>query len=134
MPHCSQWVSDRVIKKFWGFLSGDELAASAEEVARHPEFDGLRYIVNDFLEVTSHDVGPADMERLAVTRFGSMRTNPNICVLLVTRDPGLAALADMIRYPVLQGSQDTVVFTRCEDALAWIERRPACWVARPRSI
>lgn len=120
MPHTNTWDRGVVIKRFWGFLSGDELARSAEEIAADQGFDDLRFIVNDFREVDGHSIDAEAMERIAVTRFGSMATNPAIRVVVVSSDPALAALADLANSPVLLGSQETVAFENMGLAREWM--------------
>jgi hypothetical protein len=70
MPHELLWEKDGVHKRFWGDMSGRELADSVEEVAAHPRFDDISFVLNDFLEVGGYTLDADSMERILVSRVG----------------------------------------------------------------
>ena len=124
MAYQLTWEKGGVHKRFWGDLSGMELADSVEEVAAHPEFDQLRFILNDFLNVDSHVMDSASLERILVSRVGSRYTNPRIRVMLVTADPVLFALADVTKPGSFPATNETKGFATTAEARAWFHRQP----------
>lgn len=48
MPYETLWEQKGVVKRFRGFVTADEFVQSAEDIAAHPDFDRVTYIVNDF--------------------------------------------------------------------------------------
>jgi hypothetical protein len=99
----------------------DEFVQSVEEIAADPRFDDLRFIVNDFLEVEDHDIDGRVLERIAITRLGSLSTNPNIRVLLITSDVRMAKLATGISTEPYGKTYETVVFATMAEAREWVE-------------
>jgi hypothetical protein len=124
MPNELIWEKGGVHKRFWGHVSGRELAESVEAVAVHPDFDQLRYIMNDFLGVTSFAMDADSMERILVSRVGSRYTNPRIRVMLVTKDAELFALADVTKPNSFPATNETKGFATTVEARAWFHRQP----------
>ena len=124
MTHEIIWEKGGVHKRFWGNLSGRELAESVEAVASHPDFDQLRFILNDFLGVESYVMDAASLERILVSRVGSRYTNPRIRVMLVTTDPVLFALADVTKPGAFPATNETKGFATTAEARAWFHRQP----------
>jgi hypothetical protein len=125
MPHENIWEERGVLKRFWGHLSGVELAASAEEVAASPHFDNLRYIINDFLALDGHArLDQRTLDALASVRFGSMATNPNIRVVFVANEALRQELSDAMRQRPLKGTHETVAFDTVEQAREWLAAQP----------
>ena len=124
MPHELIWEPDGVHKRFWGTLSGGELALSVEAVAAHPDFDQLRFILNDFLDVDHHEIDAASLERILVSRLGSRLTNPRIRVMLVTTNTALFALSDVSQPGSFPATNETKGFATLLEARAWLGQQP----------
>lgn len=124
MPYELTWEREGVVKHFWGDVSGNELAESVEEVAAHPRFDGLRFILNDFLDVGKHIFDADSMFRILVSRIGSRYSNPNIRVLLVTTDADLFALSNGSTPGAFPTTNETKSFTSVAEAREWLSRQP----------
>jgi len=126
MPYECSWEPHGVVKRFWGMLSGFELATSVEAIAAHPDFDNLHYIINDFREVDCHRIDHTSVERIAVARLGSMATNPNIRVLVICSDPTLIASMDAAASDaLLRDTYETRRFETMEQCRSWLSRQPA---------
>lgn len=97
MPHETVWERHGAVVRFWGRLTGRELADAADDIASDPRLDGLRLVITDLLALESHAVDAASMERVAITRLGSRQTNPNVRLLVVTTDPAFLALVASAR-------------------------------------
>ena len=124
MPHELLWEKDGVHKRFWGDLSGRELADSVERVAAHPRFGEISFILNDFLEVGDHTFDGDSMERILISRLGSRYTNPRIRVMLVTTNESLFALADVTKPGSFPATNETKGFSSMDEARAWFSRQP----------
>lgn len=124
MPHTNTWESHGVVKCFQGFVSAEEFIASVEEVAADRHFDDLRYIINDFLAIDDHNIDARVCEPIAAVRFGSMQTNPNFRVVVLTAEPRLLALVDAVNQPPLRGSHETRAFADMASAREWLAKQP----------
>jgi len=56
MPHENSWNSESLYRKFSGEISGEEILESNFELQAHPNFSVIKYIINDFTNVTEHTV------------------------------------------------------------------------------
>ena len=124
MSHELIWEAEGVHKRFWGDLTGNELAETVETVAAHRDFDTLRFILNDFLGVATHDIDSDSLERITISRLGSRFTNPRIRVLLVTRNPALFNLADVTKPGSFPATNETKGFETLGEAREWLRRQP----------
>ncbi len=124
MPHENLWEPHGLVKRFHGFVSGAEFVDSVREVAADPRFDDVRYIISDFRDVSGHSIDAAALEEIAVTRIGSMHTNPNVRVLLVAHDERALALVRATRAPPLDDTYETLAFPSMEAARAWLTGHP----------
>lgn len=113
-------------------MSASELIQSEEEIACHPSFDRLQFAISDYTAVEGHDLHAGVVERLAVIRFGSMATNPDLRLIVVSGDSSILALLDPMKQPLLLGSNETLQFPTMELATTWTSRQPARYTIRPR--
>jgi hypothetical protein len=111
-------------------MSAGDFIHSAEEIAAHPSFDDLRFIINDYTGVEGNDVDADAIELIAAIRFGSSLTNPDVRVLVVSADPSLLDLVKAVGQPPLEGSNETVAFPSMQLAKAWILEQPASFSIR----
>lgn len=125
MPHETVWERHGAVVRFWGRLTGRELADAADDIASDPRLDGLRFVITDLLALESHAVDAASMERVAITRLGSRQTNPNVRLLVVTTDPVFLALVASAAKGVFVGTNEPHTFDTVADARAWYVEQPA---------
>ena len=124
MPYTSTWEDRVVYKHFTGVVSSAEFVLSAQEIAAHPQFDGLRAIINDFSDATGCEVDANALESVAVIRFGSMQTNAHLRVLVVGTAPWVVHLVDAVKVKPLVGSHETRLFASLAEARAWLALQP----------
>ena len=125
MPYEKHWEKGGVVTRYWGFIDGGELADSCESIAADPRFDDLRFVIQDFATIDGHDIDAASIERIAVCRIGSMASNPNIRVLMVTVDEGVAAVKSQLESPRYGETFETRVFASVTLARQWLKEQPA---------
>ena len=56
MPHNITWKSEGLYREFTGEINGDEILESNFELHIHPDFQSIKYIINDFSKVTTHSI------------------------------------------------------------------------------
>lgn len=113
------WEKRGIVRRFFGKVTGQDLAASAIEGQADRRFDQLRYVINDFRDCESFVVDPATMEEVAARDSGAAKTNGNIVIAVVSDDPKVLEVSDIYvkdplsPYPVKN-------FGTMEDARAWL--------------
>jgi len=125
MPYSHAWEDRGVVKHFSGFVTGEEFARSAQEIAADRRFDDLRFIICDFLDVKGHSIDARSIERIAITRLGSLYSNPNIRVVLITTDEKVAKLKLAIEHPRFGKTYETCVFGTVQQARDWLGSQAA---------
>ena len=128
MPHRNIWEPGGVVKTFTGVVTADELVSSIDEIARNDRCRRIRWVINDFngIEVLK-EVNDSTLEQIAVIRFGTMYTNPNIMVLVLGTQSRVLALAAATKRKPLVGSNPTKVFATQPEARRWIEQQNFSW-------
>lgn len=56
MPHINNCKHDSLYRKFSGELTNEEILQSNLELQSHPNFKTIKYIINDFSDITSHSI------------------------------------------------------------------------------
>lgn len=126
MPCELIWEADRVTARFAGVVSTQEFLGGALRVNADCRFDELRYIINDFTAIAGHALDPAQVgEDLAVAAVGGMATNRKIRVLIVTTDPTLIALDELMHSPAFECPHESFVFPTLAHAHAWLQEQQA---------
>ena len=50
------WHDGSAVKTFTGYVTGEDFILSAEKVGAHRDFDGLKVIYNNFLDIVGHGI------------------------------------------------------------------------------
>jgi hypothetical protein len=118
------WEPDGVIKRFAGHVSGREFIQAVESVQGDARFDDARYVINDLLAVTSHDLSDDVLTEVAVLQYGAYASNPNCRVVFVTTDEALAGIVR--KDPAVSGlsSYQTEVCPTVAAARDWLDSQP----------
>ena len=122
MPHTITWESEGLYRKFIGEISGDEILESNFELHIDPNFQNIKYIINDFMEVTGHSVEVVHTKAYALTDDIISNTKGRLKIaLVVTQDP-LIALANSYREQMIGKLFECEIFHSIEDARKWVKR------------
>jgi hypothetical protein len=125
MAYDISWEPNGVHKRLRGVVSAEEFLETVEAVQRDPRFLGMRYLINDFTEVTGHGLTGEVLAELAALKYGAHATNPRCRVLFVTQDEKLVRLVHrhlvdgrMVGYVIL-------IARTLEEARRRLETQPA---------
>jgi hypothetical protein len=118
------WEPDGVIKQFSGIVSAREFIQAVENVQGDYRFDDARYVINDLLAVTKHELSAEVLTEVAVLQYGAYASNPNCRVVFVTTEEALAARIK--NTPAVAGliSYETEVFPTVTGARDWLDKQP----------
>ena len=121
MAYTIQWKPDGAVKYFTAVVTFDDIIKSEREIAGHPSFTSLKYVISVFLN-TQHPA-LSDTERLEVRaqRAGGFYSNPRIKYAFVTTDE---RVKEAIETSVTAGQtlHPTRVFKSYEEAVGWVVR------------
>ena len=123
MSYRLDWEAKGVVKHFYGLVTPADLVDSVTEIESDSRFDHLRYVINDFLDITGCSAGKPEVEEISVLDYGAAVTNSNIRIAIVATHPEVLALAkhyadsEINAYP-------TRIFSNREDARAWVVAKP----------
>ena len=123
MPYTNTWETDGLYRKFTGKISGDEILESNFELHTDPDFQKIKYIINDFTEVTGHSIETIHTKVYALTDEMVSRTKGKLKIaLVVTQDP-LIALANSYREEMIGNRFECDIFQTIEDARKWVSNK-----------
>ncbi|MCX7251980.1 MAG: hypothetical protein NTX37_10900 [Burkholderiales bacterium] len=117
------WENKGVLKRLSGHVSADEFVSSVEAIQADPRFDDIRYVINDFSQVSSHELDADLLQELAAIQYGAQASNPQVRAVYVGLggDPVLTQLLQSI----LIGSQRSVyrvaLFETLPQARDWLQ-------------
>jgi hypothetical protein len=120
MPHEIIWEPKGVYKRFSGHVSAAEFLNSQEEVLADPRIDSARYVINDFLGVTSYVATKDDAEYSAAYNRGANFSNPRLRVACITTSPGIRVL---VAAAALVSTLKLKAFSSQEEARRWADEQ-----------
>jgi len=86
------WEPHGVIKRFSGQLTDQDLVQSVIDTEGNMAFDGLRYVINDFLAIDACSASASDVEEISILDKGASMSNPRIRIAVVTTSPEVVVL------------------------------------------
>lgn len=99
MPYEITWENRGAHKRMYGFVTSVEFLRAALEMQGHARFDELRYVVNDFREVTGHNITEADVMKVAAYALGAFHINPRIAIAAISTDAEIQRLMELYASP-----------------------------------
>lgn len=133
MPFSVTTRRDVVTFRFSGFVTVVEFLGGAMALNAHEDFESIRYIVNDFLDIDGHEIDTASvLEALAVNSIGAKRTNPDIRVVVVTEDDRIIAMAKAMSAQPYDDAHEVRHFPTMSAAQVWMATQPLRTTFPPR--
>lgn len=120
MAYTNNWESKGVYKVFSGDVDGQQALHSIVEIEADHRFDEIRYVINDFLNVTEVSATERDIALMAAIDRAASMTNPNIRIAVVTTEERVRNLA--IKYSELMRGcpYQTRLFETVDAARLWV--------------
>ncbi|RDH86054.1 MAG: hypothetical protein DIZ80_00865 [endosymbiont of Galathealinum brachiosum] len=120
MPHKNTWETEGLYREFTGEINGDEILEANFELHSSPEFNDIKYIINDFLGVTGYSIETAHTKAYAVTDEMISFSKGKLKIALVVNQEPLIALANGYRDQMLGKLFECEIFPAIEDARKWV--------------
>lgn len=114
------WEPHGVALRFSGQISFNDIRDASVGYQSDPRFDGLRYVIADYSDVSGCDAAPGEMDYLWAVDLAAGVSNPRIRQAYVATSPTVIALA--MRYMTQEVCAfPTEVFSSLVDARRWLE-------------
>ena len=119
MPHTIIWESEGLYREFTGEISGDEILESNLELHIHPDFQSIKYIINDFTKVTTHSIEINHTKAYATTDKVISNSKGRLKIAIVVVNDSLIDLAQGYREQMLESLFECEIFKALESARSW---------------
>ena len=123
MSYENIWEKHGVYRKCSGRVTGKEILQAVQEVESDNRFDLIRYVINDFLDVTEVDVSFEEIKLIAAIDNAAALTNPNIKVAQVTINSGIEDLAKFYSDRPGNNRYPSKLFLSLDEAREWVAYR-----------
>ena len=134
MPYRIRWEGHGVYRRFFGVITLAEFRAANKEMRTDVRYDGIRYIISDYLEAQpAPDITERDLKAYAELERLYFYSSPDTVHAIVATDPKAVTLA---RYYESLGVSPYCVadFATVADARGWIASNPRLgWLRPPQS-
>ena len=130
MSYEVHWEPHGTVKRFWGVVSSNDVIRSVIDTEADARFDSLRFVINDFREVSQITFDAQDVDEIAVMDLGASKTNPAIKIAIVAITADVIELAHQYANSPLN-VYPTKIFATMDEARAWVDEprdfRPTRW-------
>ena len=108
-----------LIKHFSGLVTYQDVLKSEHEVAAHPDYSSLRYVISDYIGATYGGITDSEKADINAIRIGGHYLNPNIKYAFVIQNP---SIREQLKNAVAKGEMlhATQIFDTYEQAAAWV--------------
>ena len=114
------WEPSGVVKRFYGYLTGDDLKESGKRLHGNEKFDIIKYVINDFLGVTEVSVTDDDVEEINAIDNAASYSNKKLKLSVVATNQRIVGLATQYA-----NSPDNIhpfgIFSTIEAARDWLD-------------
>lgn len=120
MAHVYHWETEGLYRKFTDIVSGEEILISNFEIQSHPKFLTIKYIINDFSEITGHTVDKAHTAIYSKTDDIISDTKGKLKVAIVASTEELITLAESYRQLMKNNQFSCEIFKNLDTARQWV--------------
>ena len=120
MPHTNTWEAKGLYRKFTGEISVFEILDSNFKLHEHPDFQKIKYIINDFTEVTGHSIEASHTEVFAKTDEIASYTKGKLKIALLVTQAALIPLAKGYREQMKDKTFECEILQTIEAAREWV--------------
>ena len=113
------WEANGLYRKFVGKISGMEILESNFKLQLNSNFKDLKYIINDFSEVTSHSVKSAHTVTYAQTDDIISKVVGELKIAIIANNDSILELANSYRKEMKNELFECEIFKNIEDAQNW---------------
>ena len=123
MAHTYYWEPEGLYRKFFDEVSGEEILASNLEIQNQPEFLKIKYIINDFSDVSSYTVTQGHTEIYAKTDDIISDTKGKLAIAIVVLNEEPKAFAENYRQQLKNRFFTCEIFESLQEAREWVNKQ-----------
>jgi hypothetical protein len=108
-----------LVKHFSGSVTYQDVLKSEQEVAAHPDYSSLRYVISDYIGANYDGITDSQKADINAIRIGGHYSNPHIKYAFVIQNP---AIREQLKIAIANGEMlhATQIFDTYEQAAAWV--------------
>lgn len=123
MPYRITWEDQGVYNKFWDAVDIGQIRRMMDVIGADERFDGIHYVLNDYLDVTRLSLTPAHIDEIVAMDIAQSYSNAHYYSIGVARDKNI--LRQLEYWTSVHINPERVaLFTSLEQARAWISTQP----------
>ena len=122
MPYQANWEERGVYLRFYGDTTDQEVAGSSRKGQGDPRFEQIRYVILDFRDCSSVQLTKGVLEELAATDMAASRTNPNIKIAVIAKQPDALEMVSSYLSTGIE-AYPLRVFQAQDQARAWAQEK-----------
>ena len=107
--------------KLTGIVTGNEIEQLTVEIFGDSQFDNLRYLILDFLNIDDFIMSNEELESVAAQDMAAAITNPYIKIAIITTHPRAIELANMFGHMFGGHPWEISVHGNIEEARRWCQ-------------
>ncbi|MCK4839447.1 MAG: hypothetical protein KAS94_11645 [Desulfobulbaceae bacterium] len=119
MSHTNTWETNGLYRKFTGVITAGEILESNFKIHVHPDFQKIKYIINDFTEISEHSLEKLHMKAYALTDDVISETKGHLKIAIVVNQDALIDLAKNYRQQMKDKMFECEIFQTVDDARSW---------------
>ena len=123
MSHTNTWETKGLYRKFTGVITAGEILESNFKIHVHPDFQKIKYIINDFIEISEHSIDKPHMKAYALTDDVISETKGHLKIAIVVNQDGLLDLANNYLQQMKDKMFECEIFQTVDDARSWVSKQ-----------
>ena len=120
MSYMNTWEKDGLYRKFSESISGEEILESNFELQIDPRFKDIKYIINDFTDVTDHMIQTEHTQTYASTDEIISHSKGRLKIAIVVTQDSLIALAKNYQEEMRGKLFECEIFKTIDSAREWV--------------
>ena len=122
MAHINRWEDKGLYRQFTNHVTGEEVLNINLTIQGDSRFDEIKYVINDFTQITTFDFSDMDIKLLAVTDNAAAKSNPNINIALILTLEPLLEWANLYCEYMKDAPYTCAIFDNVIDAEKWVSK------------
>lgn len=124
MSYENRWEGEGLYRLYTNKITGKEVLESNLSIQGDSRFDNLRFIVNDFTDITEFEVSENDISKIVAIDNAAARSNANIKIAIVATNADLLEWIRLYSEKMENSSYKYIrIFDTIDEAYEWARQR-----------